>query len=209
MDERRSRGRSAARSVAAGSLAVLALAAHPVSGQPPNGDARLAPCLACHGEAGRSTLPLTPSLGGQPSFFSITQLFLFRQGRRDNAPMIEIAKSLSDTDLRWFGDAIAKLPPPPPPDEGLDSARYARGAALSPQHRCNICHSADLAGQQQVPRLANQREDYLLKAMREFKSGQRKGYGGAMSVELKPIDDEGLSDLAHYLAHFRPAPAGR
>ena len=119
--------------------------------------------------------------------------------------MVELAKAMNDTDLRWFSEAISKLPPPRPPDGEADAASQERGAVLVSRHRCNICHSADLAGQQQVPRLANQREDYLLKAMREFKSGKRKGYGGAMAVELMPIDDDGLADLAHYLAHFNPA----
>ena len=35
-------------------------------------------CAACHGIAGKSEIGLTPSPGGQPSFYAITQLFLFR-----------------------------------------------------------------------------------------------------------------------------------
>lgn len=181
----------------------LAIALHPVQAAEP--DARLAPCLACHGEAGQSSQPLTPSLGGQPSFFVVTQLFLYREARRDNPVMIELAKAMTDTDLRAYAEGISKLAPPAPPAAEPDAARYARGESLSAQHKCNVCHTADLSGQQQVPRLANQREDYLLKAMREFKSGQRKGYGGAMAVELMPLDDGGLVDLAHYMAHYRAA----
>ena len=41
---------------------------------------------------GGRALPLTPLLAGQPSFYAITQLFLFRQGRRDNAAMLAVAK---------------------------------------------------------------------------------------------------------------------
>jgi len=41
-----------------------------------------------------------------------------------------------------------------------------------------------------MPRLANQREDYLLKAMREYKSGSRTGYAGAMATELQRLSDD-------------------
>jgi cytochrome c553 len=57
-----------------------------------------------------------------------------------------------------------------------------------------------------MPRLANQREDYLLKAMREYKSGTRLGYGGAMAQELAGLSDQDLIDLAHFLAHRKPTP---
>jgi len=41
-------------------------------------------CAACHGANGRSDIPGTPVLAGQHSYYAITQLFLFREGRRGN-----------------------------------------------------------------------------------------------------------------------------
>jgi cytochrome c553 len=158
-------------------------------------------CLACHGAQGQSRTPETPSIGGQPPFFVITQLFMFREGRRPAGPMTDVAKTLTDDDLRAFGDRVAALPPPAPPDDPRDDARYARGQALARAHQCVVCHRPDFSGQPQVPRLANQREDYLLKTMREFKRGTRIGYGGTMLQELVPLTDANLIDLAHFLAH--------
>jgi cytochrome c553 len=54
-----------------------------------------------------------------------------------------------------------------------------------------------------VPRLADQREDYLLKTLREYKSGARHGYDATMAEVLQPIDDAQLVELAYYLAHVR------
>ena len=59
-----------------------------------------------------------------------------------------------------------------------------------------------------MPRLAHQREDYLLKAMREYKSGARLGYAGPMTQELVGLGDGDLADIAHFLAHL-PRPAAR
>ena len=73
---------------------------------------------------------------------------------------------------------------------------------------CGSCHNPDFSGREQMPRLANQREDYLLKAMRDYKSGRRIGYGSAtMPEELAEFSDADLAAAAHFLAHF-PAKAG-
>ena len=166
----------------------------------------MAVCLACHGADGQSPIPDTPSLGGQPAFFVVAQLFLFRDGRRASPAMTEAARGLTNDDLRAFAERITKLPPPRPPAEPPDPARAARGEVLARQHRCVVCHNPDFSGRDQMPRLASQREEYLLRAMREFKRGARIGYAGAMAEELVPLGDAELLDLAHYLAHL---PAGR
>ena len=80
-------------------------------------DERFTVCLACHGADGQSRIPETPSLGGQPSFFVVAQLFLFREGRRDNPAMIAAAKGLTNDDLMAFAERVTKLPPPPPPED--------------------------------------------------------------------------------------------
>lgn len=163
---------------------------------------RITVCLACHGAGGVSRVPETPSLAAQPQFFTIAQLFLFRDGRRNNAAMTAAAKDLTNDDLRALSNYIAKLPPPEPPPEPADPARVARGRSLASQNHCTVCHNPDFSGREQMPRLANQREDYLLKTMREYKSGARIGYAGAMAVELRELTDADLDALAHYLSHL-------
>jgi cytochrome c553 len=117
--------------------------------------------------------------------------------------MNEIMKDASDDNLRAISDAIAKLPPPPPPSEVGDPQRLARGSNLAEQNHCNICHRSDFSGQENVPRLADQREDYLLKSLRDYKSGARHGYDATMAEVLQPIDESDLSVLAYFLAHAR------
>src|SRR3954464_3967532 len=94
---------------------------------------RIAPCLACHGEKGQSETENTPSLGAQQAPYTLIQLFMFRQKLRAFEPMSEMAKSLSDDDLRTFSDFIAKLPKPAPPPDPGDPARIQRGQAAAQQ----------------------------------------------------------------------------
>jgi cytochrome c553 len=160
---------------------------------------RLSVCLACHGEKGSSETAEVPSLGGQPSMYTLIQLFMFRETLRKAEPMNDMTAGLSDADLQKFADTIAKLPAPPPTPGG-DPARLQRGAGLIQQHRCAFCHS-NLAGAESVPRIAGQREDYLLKALREYKSGARREYQPVMAEVMGALNDADIVDLAHFLAH--------
>jgi cytochrome c553 len=165
-----------------------------------------AQCVPCHGAGGRSTVDLVPSLAGQPSFYAITQLFLFREARRDNVLMNAVAKGMSNDDLRGFADHIATLPPPVPSAEPGDPLRMERGRTLTERHHCVACHGGDFSGGKQVPRLANQREDYLKATLHAFSSAGRIGYTQAMNEALAGLTGEQLDDLAHYLAHVPAAP---
>ena len=164
---------------------------------------RIAPCLACHGEKGTSEIPEVPSLGGQPASFLLIQLYQFRERQRLAEPMNELTKDFTDDDLRTFSDELAKLPPPTPPAEGAEPARLEKGRAAAQRHRCGFCHNPDMSGHDQIGRIGAQREDYLLKALREYKTAERRGYDPAMVEVAQGIPDEELADIAHYLAHFR------
>ena len=161
---------------------------------------RIAPCLACHGERGQSTNPEVPSLGAQTSAYILIQLFLFREKMRRLDIMNDAIKGFTDDDLRAFADTIAKLPPPPPTGDPTDPARMERGRALVRQYRCNVCHNGDLAGRDSVPRIAGQREDFLLKTMREYKASIRAGYEASMAEVLQPVPDADILDLAYFVA---------
>jgi len=168
-------------------------------------------CAACHGADGRSETPGTPALAGQHGFYVITQLFLFREGRRDNPAMTAVAKTLTDNDLRGFADFIDTLPPAPPaaPSTPTDPARMARGQALAQQHKCVFCHGSDLAGGQQVPRIGGQREEYLRDALHGFRTGKRPGYTQAMIEAVSGIPPEDLDTLAYYAARVGVSAAGK
>jgi cytochrome c553 len=189
---------------AGGSCVIAAIlttgALFPVSAAPPE---RLEPCLACHGAEGQSETPDVPSLGAQPSPYTLIQLFMFREGLRVAEPMNSMAKELSDQDLKATADFIATQPPPRPPTDPGIPARIEQGQALAAEHRCDICHGGDFSGQEGVPRLADQREDYLLKTLREYKNGTRRGYDATMAEVLQPLSDTQMVELAYYLARTR------
>ena len=161
-------------------------------------------CAACHGADGRSDMVGTPVLAGQYSLYTITQLFLFREGRRTNEAMVALAKPMTDADLRGFSDYIGTLAavPAPTPAAPPDAARMSKAQVLAQQHKCVFCHGTALDGGQGVPRIGGQKEDYVRATLRGFKSGERPGYTRAMTEALSQVSVEELDLLAYYVANF-------
>lgn len=162
---------------------------------------RAALCQTCHG-SGISELENTPSLGGQQPAYTLIQLFMFREKLRDNEIMNEIARPMNDDDLRAFSEIIATLPEPTALDAG-DPLRIQRGKELVSSNRCESCHNPDLTGRDNIPRIRNQREDYLTKTMLEYKSNTRHGYDATMADVMQTVTAEQIADLAYYIARAR------
>jgi cytochrome c553 len=184
-------------------VTALALALIASSGNAETIVERAATCFACHGEKGLSQTENTPSLGGQQAPYALIQLFMFREKLRTFDPMNEIAKPLSDADLREFSDFIATLPKPAPPEDVGDPARMQRAQVLATQYRCNSCHKPNFSGGENVPRIANQREDYLAKTLAAYKDNSRHGYDGTMADVMQPVTADQIADLAYYIARVR------
>lgn len=165
-------------------------------------EAKAQACLACHGPGGVSVMAETPSLAGQPDGFIQWQLVFFRNGQRKSPIMQPLAEALKDDDIRSLAAFFAAQKPPRPEGSGADEALLAAGRRLARENRCAACHKDDYSGTQATPRVAAQREDYLLKSLRAFKANTRSGGAmAAMTEVVYPLGDDDLKALAHFLAH--------
>jgi cytochrome c553 len=163
---------------------------------------KVATCVGCHGENGISQTENIPSLAGQPDQFIQWQMVYFRAGARKNELMQPIAEQVSNEDVRSLGAYYAALTPPKSsPDDNPDLSK--KGAQAAVGRRCASCHTDSFAGTKAVARLAGQREEYLLKALHDYKSGARVGGGQAAMADVAyPLSEEEITALAHYLAHL-------
>ena len=156
-------------------------------------------CSACHGEDGNSKIEKMPSLAGQPAFYILNQLFLMREGVRKVEAMAPIVKDLKDDDLTNLSQHFAKLAPKRS-DEAVDAALAKKGAVIATQRRCGSCHLQSLAGQEQMPRVARQRIDYLIETLKSYRDSPRPGADTAMSAAIAGATDADITALAHYAA---------
>ena len=190
------------RSGVLGALALVLLSLPAEAADIEAGKAKAEVCAGCHGENGSSQTENIPSLAGQPDQFIQWQLVFFRAGTRKNEAMKPIVDQLSNEDIRNLGAYFASLQPAKsPPDDNPDLSK--KGAEAAAGRRCASCHLDSYAGTKGVARVAGQREEYLVKALHDYKSGQRVGGSQAAMTDVAyPLSAEEITALAHYLAHL-------
>ncbi len=188
------RGRAACAALALLAAAGSALAADPLAGK-----TKAEVCVACHGPGGNSANPAIPSLAAQPEQFIVTQLFMFREGRRKDAQMSPFADKLSNADLNDLA-AYFSAQPHVPPVQTLPAERIAAGRAITEQNHCVSCHGKTLMGQQHIPRLAGQQAEYLRVQLRGFKATTRFDMDGNMTSAAQALTPDDIDLLADYLS---------
>ena len=80
---------------------------------------------------------------------------------------------------------------------------FKNGQIISKEALCGTCHLPNYVGRDQMPRIAAQREDYLLYSMRQFRSNQAIGRDTIMAASLYGMSDDDLKAIAHYLSQLK------
>ena len=165
-------------------------------------------CQSCHGAGGNATIPGTPSLAGQPAWFTHWALIKYRDGRRKDPQMSPFAVNLSDADMADLAAYYAAQSPRVRP-QVVDAAKAAEGKRLADAHHCTACHRQDLSGQHHVPRVAGQDLEYLLRLLRAYKAQTMSDLDGFMTAAAQPLTDAEMESLAHYMATLPAPPSPR
>ncbi len=160
---------------------------------------RVEVCGSCHGPDGNSVMDKVPSLAGQPEFFILNQLVLMRDGVRKVKEMADIVKELEDGDIQELAGYYSKLPVKQAGAKP-DAALMAKGKPIAEKYLCASCHGKNLEGVDQIPRLSGQRIDYMIEAMRAYKTDKRPGADTNMAAAIASIQDADLAALAHYVS---------
>ena len=126
----------------------------------------------------------------------------FREDLRNAPAMQAVAKGMKDEEITALAKHFAAQEAVGG-GSGGDAAAAAKGKALAEKMHCGQCHLPEFQGREQMPRLAAQREDYLLDAMVGYRDGKRTGADTTMTEVLYGVDDESLKALAAYLAQMR------
>ena len=90
-----------------------------------------------------------------------------------------------------------------PTDFNADPERVAKGSAKAAETLCTMCHGGGFKGQNEIPRVAGQQHDYIVKQLGDFKAGRRTNDAGNMASVSKTLSDEDIENLAQYLTTLR------
>ena len=164
---------------------------------------RQAVCVACHGAQGKSDIKGVPSLAGQPKLFIENQLVLIREGVRDIPSMKGMLDGLTDDEVIVIAKYYAGLSLTDIPAD-KDPVLFAQGEKLAQGMRCGICHLPNYLGREQIPRLAGQRDDFLLHSLLQFRNGQAMGRDSNMAASVIGVSDADLAAMSYYLARIKP-----
>ena len=156
-------------------------------------------CVACHGPNGNAPQPQFPILAGQTARYLYLQLRDFKEGRRKEAQMDPFVKNLSREDMFDLAAFFAAQKVRPTPFKP-DPAKAARGLTKSEETLCTMCHLGGFMGQNEIPRVAGQHYEYVVKQLKDFKTLKRTNDAGNMTAVAKTLSDRDIDDLGHYLA---------
>lgn len=159
-------------------------------------------CAACHGADGNSTVGTFPNLAGQSWRYIYVQLKDFKEGRRNDPVMSPQAASLSRQDMidiaNFYAAQTAK-----PSNFKTDDAKVRMGKAKADENLCSMCHLGGFSGQNEIPRVAGQQYEYVVKQMKDFKARTRTNDAGNMTSVAQSLSETDIENLAHYIASLR------
>ena len=159
-------------------------------------------CAACHGPNGNSVAPQFPILAGQTARYLYLQLRDYKEGRRSEPLMDPIVQPLTREDMLDLAAFFAAQRPLGTSFKA-DEARAVRGKAKAAETLCTMCHLGGFSGQNEIPRVAGQHYEYVVKQLRDFKARKRTNDAGSMTSVARTLSDQDIEDLGHYLASLQ------
>lgn len=156
-------------------------------------------CAACHGADGNSVAPAFPILAGQTARYIYLQLRDFKEGARSDPVMSAFAANLSRQDMLDVADYFSRQKPRPV-SFTADAAKVELGRRKADEVLCTMCHLGGFKGQNEIPRVAGQYPQYIVKQLKAFKARTRTNDAGNMTSVAQTVSDDDIDALAQYIA---------
>jgi cytochrome c553 len=81
----------------------------------------------------------------------------------------------------------------------VDAAKAADGKKVADAALCTMCHLGGFSGQNEVPRVAGQEYDYIVKQLKDFRAKNRTNDAGNMTSVSRGLTDEQIDALGNYI----------
>lgn len=163
----------------------------PAKGDQAAGKVAAAACSGCHGDTGVSNNPANPSIAGQDAQYLMATLVAYKNGSRTEGSMKNAVAGLDEKTMQNLAAFYAaQQPQAPKVAKPMSTVEWAA--------RCDRCHGINGNSMDvRTPAIAAQRVDYIEKALRAYKKGERKeSVMSAMTVTLSDADIDALA--LHY-----------
>lgn len=179
-------------------------------GSADEGQAKAAPCIACHGVNGVSVNPLWPNLAGQHAQYIQQQLEAFKSGARQDPLMSPMAAPLSADDMADLGVYFAKQTAASleadPAKLSAGQRLYRGGDASKGVAACAACHGPSGKGNPSAayPAIGGQHAAYVAKQLRAYREDARQTDPNQMMRNIAhAMSDEQIDAVAAYVQGLR------
>lgn len=190
--------------LAAGLGLVSFVPAAQAEGDAEEGKNKFHSCVGCHGIPGYTNAAPNyhvPTIGGQHAPYIVAALKSYASGNRPHGSMNGNATPMSEDDMQNLAAYITAFKGSPASVAVNGDA--AAGKKNSNLETCAACHGSDgNSKDRNNPRLGGQYEDYLIKALKDYKTGARKN--PVMQGIAQGLSDQDIGELAAYYASQKP-----
>jgi cytochrome c553 len=167
-------------------------------------------CATCHEADGCGAQDgSTPAIAGQHVSVLVKQMVDFRNDRRWNLQMQEVAsrhRLPGAQDVLDVASYVAGLPRWPPLEGGTGDGRSLQRGASAYFRDCERCHGPLGQGElrRMRPRLAGQHYAYLVRQLNDTAAGQRPGMDAEHVRWINDLSFEERRGVADYLSRLSP-----
>jgi cytochrome c553 len=110
-----------------------------------------------------------------------------------------MAEGLTRDEMRALSDWFAAQKPAPIPFKA-DAEKAKLGKAKAEETLCTMCHLGGFSGQNEIPKVAGQQYEYIVKQLSDFKARKRTNDAGNMTSVANTLSDDDIKNLANYIA---------
>lgn len=191
-------------------VGVVFAADTPMVGSAERGQAKAAPCVACHGVNGNSVNPEWPNLAGQHETYIKRQLAAFKNDTRQNPLMTPMAKPLSEEDMADLGAFFSTQTltglEAEPSKVALGQRLYRGGDPKTGVPACGACHGPGGDGNPAAgyASIRGQHATYTAAQLKAYRSGTRQTDPNQMMRNIAAaMSDEQIDAVAAYIQGLR------
>jgi cytochrome c553 len=155
--------------------------------------AKLLVCNTCHGGNGLPKNADVPIIWGLQENYLLKELHDFQHGDRANEVMLWMSTSLTQEEVGLAAAYFSKKGWPAKPTQAAATTPPAAAAV------CQVCHQQNFVGGVPAPRLAGQKYEYLVEAMRRFAEGERTNNADMANI-MKSMSAADRESMARYIS---------
>ena len=167
------------------------------------GSLRVRLCQYCHGKDGNSVKNDIPNLAQQNPVYLLKQFEYFRNGKRNNKVMNELANNLTADERVNIALYYASKKVKQNAESKLIKVGLKHRGETIYKKTCINCHGEKAYGDKDLPRIAGQKYEFIVKTLRAYKDKKGVRPNSPMVPVSSLLSADDILSIASYVTNMR------